>query len=140
MKYPTLALLAVLGLGLTFGCSSKEADTTNTAKKEPAPAAPKLDPAMVKKGKQLFTTKGCAACHGDKGTGDGISAATLDPKPRNYTDKSWQASVTDAHIKKVIREGGDANGLSPMMAPYDAMFTEEGDLDAVVAFIRSLGQ
>lgn len=145
MKYSTLPLLAVLGLGLVTGCSSEEAPISETQPKTETASTPEapastLDPEMVKKGKQLFITKACASCHGETGKGDGIAAAALDPKPRNYTDKAWQASTTDEHIKKVIMEGGAANGLSQMMPANAAMFADASDLDAVVAYIRSLGQ
>ncbi|MEZ5974770.1 MAG: hypothetical protein R3E96_07970 [Planctomycetota bacterium] len=53
----------------------------------------------------------CNTCHGDTGHGDGLAAANLDPKPRSYADKAWQKSKTDDQIKKVIKEGGQANGL-----------------------------
>src|SRR5262245_2085275 len=35
--------------------------------------------------RQLFATV-CATCHGPTGQGDGQAAASLNPKPRNYTD------------------------------------------------------
>src|SRR5688500_2243500 len=44
--------------------------------------------------KEMFAMV-CATCHGADGTGNGPAAASLNPKPRNYTDAAWQASVTD---------------------------------------------
>ena len=46
------------------------------------------------KAHEMFATV-CAMCHGATGQGDGQAAAALNPKPRNYTDAAWQASVTD---------------------------------------------
>ncbi|HPF15750.1 MAG: cytochrome c [Planctomycetes bacterium] len=99
-------------------------------------AGPKLDPATVAAGKKLFVEKGCVLCHGEKGDGDTPTGKALTPPPRNYTDAKWQASVTDDHIKKVVKEGGAANGLSPTMAAYPD--TTDQQLTELVAFIRSV--
>src|SRR6476619_2507432 len=55
----------------------------------------------------MFTTV-CAMCHGVDGSGNGPAAATLQPKPRNYTDAAWQASVTDEQLRETILKGGAA--------------------------------
>ena len=43
------------------------------------------------------------------------TALAMQPRPRNLTDATWQGSVDDAHIAKVIREGGASVGLSATM-------------------------
>src|SRR6185503_15275029 len=48
----------------------------------------------------------CTTCHGAQGKGDGAAAVALTPKPRDFTLATWQSSVTDAHIEKIIAEGG----------------------------------
>ncbi|MEZ6005038.1 MAG: cytochrome c [Planctomycetota bacterium] len=120
MKYT-----ALLSLMLLAACGGKE-------------EGPKLDPAAVAAGKALFTANACNTCHGDTGHGDGLAAANLDPKPRSYADKAWQKSKTDDQIKKVIKEGGQANGLSPLMAAYGQL--SDADLNNLVAYIRSFGK
>src|SRR5262249_3424424 len=62
----------------------------------------------------MFNTV-CVMCHGPDGSGHGPAAATLNTKPRNYTDPAWQTSVTDAQIKEIILKGGAAVGKSPAM-------------------------
>src|SRR5690242_15483633 len=52
----------------------------------------------------------CATCHGADGTGNTTTAQNLNPKPRNYTDAAWQASVTDDQIRRIILLGGQAVG------------------------------
>jgi mono/diheme cytochrome c family protein len=75
-----------------------------------APSAP----SPVDEARTTFRTV-CASCHGERGHGDGAAAAALNPRPRNYADKAWQASVTDEQIRKTILEGGAAVGKSPRM-------------------------
>jgi mono/diheme cytochrome c family protein len=127
------ALLLALPL-IAVACGGGESTALTTAT-----AAPELDMAAVEAGKATFATLGCVACHGANGKGDGAAAAALEPKPRNYSDSAWQDSVTDEHIKKVILEGGAANGMSPLMAGYGAQFEgKEADLNNIVTYIRSL--
>lgn len=93
----------------------------------------------VAEAKQVFSTV-CASCHGVDGTGSGPAAANLDPKPRNYTDPAWQASVTDDDIKKIIVEGGQAVGKSAMMPPNPQLKDKPAVLDELVKLIRSFKQ
>jgi hypothetical protein len=43
-------------------------------------------PEIIAKGKNIFTTV-CSSCHGTDGKGDGPAATSLNPKPRNFTDR-----------------------------------------------------
>lgn len=79
----------------------------------------------------------CASCHGAKGHGDGPAGAALNPKPRNFADAAWQGSVDDAHIAKVIKDGGTSVGLSPLMAPWGSVLSDD-EIKAMVAKIRSI--
>ncbi len=99
---------------------------------DPSGAVPK-DPIHEK-----FTSF-CSSCHGVNGMGNGAAAAGLNPKPRNFHDKTWQAKVDDAHIAKVIREGGASVGLSSSMAPWGNQLKAE-EVDGLVKLIRSYGQ
>ena len=78
----------------------------------------------------------CASCHGMTGKGDGMA---LNPAPRNFTDKVWQASVDDAKINKVITSGGASIGLSPMMGAWSAALNP-AEITAMVKYVRSFGQ
>jgi mono/diheme cytochrome c family protein len=78
----------------------------------------------------------CATCHGAEGGGDGVAGAALTPKPRNFHDAAWQASVDDARIIKVMKEGGAAVGLSPLMAPLGAGYSD-AKMAGMVQLIRS---
>jgi mono/diheme cytochrome c family protein len=82
----------------------------------------------------------CATCHGADGTGNGPAAASLNPKPRNYTDAAWQASVTDDELKKTILLGGQAVGKSPMMPGNPNLKDKPEVIDGLVAIVRSFGK
>ena len=89
--------------------------------------------------KAMFETV-CATCHGADGTGNGPAAANLNPKPRNYTDPAWQASVTDEDIKKTILLGGQGVGKSPMMPGQPQLRQQPEVLDELVKIIRGFGK
>lgn len=46
-------------------------------------AAPKTSPELLQKGEASYKTN-CVVCHGDKGDGNGIAGAAMNPKPRNF--------------------------------------------------------
>lgn len=75
----------------------------------------------------------CTACHGAGGKGDGIAAAAFNPKPADFTAESFQTSRTDAELATVIAEG------KKQMPPFGEQLSAE-EIDAVVAYLRKLGQ
>ena len=82
----------------------------------------------------------CVTCHGNDGGGDGPGAAALAVKPRSFKDPSWQSSVDNERIKKVIVEGGAAVGLNEAMAPNPDLADKPAVQDALVKKIRKLVQ
>ncbi|MCG8423919.1 MAG: c-type cytochrome [Proteobacteria bacterium] len=117
---------------------------TPPEKKAPAPSKNNLakqasdSPTMVE-AKRLFKMQ-CAQCHGQSGRGDGMAAAALNPKPRNYTDKAWQKTVTDQEIRDIIVKGGAMVGKSPLMPANPALEKRPELVDALVALIRSFAE
>jgi mono/diheme cytochrome c family protein len=106
--------------------------------KEKLGAKEKQEKGDPKKGKEKYMENmRCSACHGDSGKGDGPAAFALNPKPRNYTDCAVMGKKPDAELFKVIKEGGPAVGLSPLMAPFGSQLNDKEVWD-VVAFIRSI--
>jgi mono/diheme cytochrome c family protein len=89
--------------------------------------------------RNLYTMR-CAICHGQNGKGDGAGAASLNPKPRDYTNKEWQASVTDEDLKKIIIGGGQSVGKSPIMPPNPDLGQKPEVLDGIIAVIRGFGK
>ena len=78
----------------------------------------------------------CVTCHGNNGKGDGPGAAALAVKPRSFSDPTWQASVDNERIKKVIVEGGASVGLNEAMAPNPDLQGKDAVLSELVTKIR----
>jgi len=88
--------------------------------------------------RQIFGER-CTPCHGKEGRGDGPSSAALNPKPRNYTDASWQRGATDAGITKAILEGGQAVGKSPVMPANPDLLQQPEVVAELVKIVRGFG-
>ncbi len=95
-------------------------------------------PADLVAGKAKFDQI-CATCHGATGKGDGAAAAALNPKPRNFQDVAYMSKRTDDQLRKVIQEGGAANGMSAVMPSWKAVLNEQ-DITNIIGYIRQLGK
>jgi mono/diheme cytochrome c family protein len=80
-------------------------------------------------GKKLYATY-CVPCHGDKGKGDGIAAASLNPKPANHSSDKVQSQSDGAIFWKLT------NGRSPM-ASYEKILSVQQRWQ-LVNYIRTL--
>jgi len=87
----------------------------------------------------MFNAK-CARCHGSTGAVNGFSSSILRPRPHNYTDPAWQASVTDDQIKEVILRGGVNLGKSPAMPSFPTLRNRPELLNGLVKLIRGFGK
>ena len=79
----------------------------------------------------------CVSCHGEKGDGNGPAGAALTPKPTNFTDPANADRLTDEYTYKVIKDGGAANGKSPLMVAWGAAMKDD-ELRNVAAYVQSL--
>ncbi len=85
-------------------------------------------------------TERCVTCHGADGGGTGPGAAALEVKPRSFKDPTWQASVDDARLKKVMVEGGASVGLNAAMAANPDLADKPAVQDQLVKKIRKMVQ
>lgn len=87
-------------------------------------------------GRALFE-KACAACHGPEGRGDGPVAVEsgMDPRPRNFTDPTFQRLRADGELFWVLKHGSHGTEMMRM----DFFFTEE-ELWRLILYIRRLGE
>jgi mono/diheme cytochrome c family protein len=77
----------------------------------------------------------CAKCHGENGRGDGMYAAKLHKRPRDFSDCVTMAKISDATIVKVIEEGGEAIGLSNEMPSWQGALDDD-EIAALAKFVR----
>ena len=88
-------------------------------------------PTEVLEGEGLFL-RGCAGCHGAKGSADGALSTALTRLPPELDAFGWQAARTDAQLGGVIRAGVAGSAMPPGRELNDA------ELRAVVGFVRTL--
>ncbi len=79
-------------------------------------------------------------CHGATGRGDGPTAATLNPKPRDFANTEWQKGTTDAQLKMVIVKGGPSTGKSALMPPNPDLEGKPEVVAQLVQIIRGYGK
>ena len=65
---------------------------------------PKRSAALIAKGKAAYAVW-CVACHGEKGEGDGPTAHTLDPKPRNFATGKFKQGARAKQIFDTLSTG-----------------------------------
>jgi mono/diheme cytochrome c family protein len=85
----------------------------------------------------IFATR-CTPCHGERGRGDGPASAGLVPKPRDFSDPTWQDSVDDQHIERIVLYGGIAVGKAPTMPPNPDLNGKPEVVKALRIHVRGL--
>lgn len=90
------------------------------------------DPAVVKHGARVFKNN-CASCHGATGQGDGTAAATIIPKPRNFTKDPLKYGESPDQIAHTVTEGI----ANTQMAAWKATLNEKA-IRAVAAFVHQI--
>jgi len=85
------------------------------------------------KGEASFKTL-CISCHGEKGDGNGPAGAALQPKPTNFTDPANADRLKDEYVYNVVKNGGAANGRSPLMVAWSGVLKDDAIRD-VAAYV-----
>jgi mono/diheme cytochrome c family protein len=94
-------------------------------------------PAVIAEGQKIFRGVGsCNVCHGEDGNGQGIGASGLDPSPRNFTNKRWQAARSDGELMWVLKHGSPG---SAMITVVPGLISEE-DGWKVIRYLRTFGR
>lgn len=147
-----VALAAVL---MATGCSKKEAEpaapTEAAAPAAQAPAAEAAAPAAATvaatpaagdAGATAYQMY-CVTCHGATGKGDGVAAASLNPKPADFSagafkyDANGNGTKGDVDdIKAILRDGAAKYGGSALMAPWPMLSADQ--LQAVAEYVKSM--
>jgi mono/diheme cytochrome c family protein len=108
----------------------------NACSKPPAEASDQNASALKKEGTTIFQTR-CFVCHGRGGKGDGPASQGISAHPQDFTDPTWQNSVSDQQISKVVRYGGASVGKGIGMPPNPDL--TDAQVEALRLFIRGLG-
>jgi len=103
---------------------------------------PPADDASVARGRELYAAAGCAACHGERGRGDGPSAATLrdaDGLPIRAADLRYPArfkgGAEPVDLYRTLMSGLDG---TPMPSYATALGDDPRAPWDLVAYVRSL--
>lgn len=105
-------------------------------------------PASVERGREVYQTLECSACHGDGGRGDGPSAATLEPdawgnkqKPFNFTKGRLKSGPSVQDIYRAFMTGLNGTAMPSFADIFnepDGEYIREGDAWHLISFILSL--
>jgi mono/diheme cytochrome c family protein len=88
---------------------------------------------LAARGKALFESN-CIQCHGQLGLGDGPAAATMNPRPRNFSSPDgWTNGYGLPGIFKTLSEGVPGTSMSP----FD--YLSRKDRMALAHYVESLG-
>lgn len=97
-------------------------------------------PGNIEKGKAIFHGKAfCVTCHGKdgKGLGGDIEPGSIKgPLPRDFTDKSWQATRTDGELLWILKNGSKGTA----MASFIPLILSEEEAWQVLLYVRSFAQ
>lgn len=74
-------------------------------------APPRKTPQLVETGRVAYRVN-CASCHGDEGHGDGVSAAALNPRPRNFATEPFRLGDGVAQVFRTISQGIRGTGMA----------------------------
>jgi caa(3)-type oxidase subunit IV len=88
-------------------------------------------PELIAHGKEQFSAQ-CVTCHGAAGEGNGLAAAGLNPKPRNFTKaENWKNGRKPSNIFGTLTKGLNQMPAFATLPPDDRW--------ALVHYVRSLG-
>lgn len=78
----------------------------------------------------------CARCHGTAGKGDGPDKEYLETSLPDFTSTEFHATRKDDDLYRIIFNGGEAEGMSFEMPPWDGIL-EENEINGIIKYLRS---
>jgi mono/diheme cytochrome c family protein/Tol biopolymer transport system component len=88
----------------------------------------------IQAGKQLYAAN-CVPCHGANGTGNGVIAAGMNPRPADFTQHMIPGKHTDGQVFLWIKDGISGSA----MPAWGARLSEE-QIWQLVTYLRTFGQ
>jgi mono/diheme cytochrome c family protein len=103
------------------------------------PASAWTNQRLIARGQQIYRDK-CVQCHGDRGDGKGPAAASLSPKPADFTNTEMVSAMAGNYWFWRVSEGGQAE---PFRSQGSTMPAWKHDLSvedrwAVIAYQHTL--
>ncbi len=90
----------------------------------------------IENGKTIFHGKAfCVTCHGKDGKGMGNIPGLRGKLPRNFTDKTWQATRTDGELFWILKNGSPGTD----MASFIPLVVTETEAWQLLLYVRSFG-
>ncbi len=131
-----VAYLQTLGTDVAEGTGYKSYWQYRAAQVSAVSAVVKNSPQVVKEGMKIFNAN-CQACHGIKGGGNGPAAASLKPKPWDFTSGKWikKYGSTDKDIYTRI-----AQGVPHTAMPEWATTLKPNQIWEVLYYIKTFSQ
>ena len=139
MKTNRLAITVVVAVAALSALACSSGETKGSSPTHSAVAASAQAAKVNMELAQTFFNTRCVVCHGTEGNGNGPGSVSVTPKPRDYTDKAWQSSVTDEQIRKTILLGGAGVGKSPMMPGCPDLDEKPEVVEGLVKIVRKFG-
>ena len=97
----------------------------------PIPAGQNIN-ATIDKGAEVYQTY-CIGCHGPNQDGNGVGAATLNPKPRNLRDGPFMQAMSYQRINTSLHKGVPGTA----MPRWENTLTQD-EISEVIAYVFSL--
>ncbi len=145
VKRTSLALVTLAILGVVTVVGGKALGERKLVRRISVPVTPiavTSDPARIEQGRYLFSTRGCADCHGANGGGKTViqDGPMLIVSPNITTGAN---SVTTAYKiedwVRTVRHGVKPNGNPMMIMPVeDYNRLTDDDMAAVIAYVKQL--
>ena len=85
-----------------------------------------------------FQANNCHHCHGDDGAGAGDWNSSLPGvfRARSFVHGNFKVASCDSSVRDVIRKGGAAFGMSPLMPAHPNPPLSDADLDCLIEIVR----
>ncbi len=80
---------------------------------------------LLPKGAAIYSAK-CVTCHGAKGAGDGVAAAALNPRPKDFTRRAFEPEM----FAEILSKGVEGSSMVPFPMSQE-------DLTALTAYVAS---
>ena len=145
MKRTSVGLVALALLGVSTALVGKAAGERKLARKIAVAVAPvplPTDAQQIEQGRYLFSTRGCAECHGANGAGKTVihegAMRVIAPNITRGTNSVTSAYRIEDWVR-TIRHGVKPNGNPVLIMPSEDYnrFTDQ-DLAALIGYIKAL--